>query len=155
MERGPVDPSCSWWASRVAERKKDSVTTRWVIFTQQSKCAHTHLEELRAAGEVVQPSESQASEQGANVLGKEEEIVDEVFGQSGELLAQHRILCADTHRAGVEVALSHHGAAQGDEGRRRHGEFIGTQEGSNHHVSGYRWEGGGEDGKSINVKGRK
>ena len=47
----------------------------------------------------------------ARFFGDEEEVIDDVLGLAGELLAQHRILRGHADRAGVEMALAHHDAA--------------------------------------------
>ena len=63
----------------------------------------------------------------AHFLGDEEEVVDDVLGLAGELLAQHRVLRRDADRAGVEVALAHHDAAGGDQGRGGEAELVGAE----------------------------
>ncbi len=64
----------------------------------------------------------------AHLLGDEEEVVDDVLGQSLEALAQHRVLRRDADRAGVEVALAHHDAAGGDQRRGREAELVGAEQ---------------------------
>ena len=54
---------------------------------------------------------------------------------AGEALAQHRVLCSDTDRAGIEVALAHHDAALDDQRRGSEAEFVSTEQGANDHVT--------------------
>lgn len=60
-----------------------------------------------------------------------------MFRLSFELLPENRILCSNTDRAGVEVALTHHGASHYDQGRGAEAKLICTQHGSDHHVRTY------------------
>ena len=59
----------------------------------------------------------------------EEEVVDHVLGLAGEALPQHRVLGRDADRAGVQMTLAHHDAAQGDQRRGRKTELFCTQQG--------------------------
>ena len=69
-----------------------------------------------------------ARHQFADLLGDEEEEIDDVLGLAGESPAQHRVLGRDTDRAGVEVALAHHDAARRDQRRGGEAEFVGAQQ---------------------------
>ena len=64
----------------------------------------------------------------ARLLGDEEEVVHDVLGPAGELLAQHRVLRRHADRAGVQVALAHHDAALGDQRRGREAELVGAEQ---------------------------
>ncbi len=64
----------------------------------------------------------------AHFLGDEVEEVDDVFGLTGELLAQLGVLGGDAHRARVEVADAHHHAAHDDEGRGGEPELLGAEQ---------------------------
>ena len=57
-------------------------------------------------------------------FGDHEAIAHHMVGCAGELGAQIRILRGDAHRAGVQVALAHHDAAEGDEGRGGETELL-------------------------------
>ena len=48
-------------------------------------------------------------------FGDHEQVVDNVFGLPVEFLSKLRILCGDADRAGVEMTLPHHDAAERDE----------------------------------------
>ena len=64
----------------------------------------------------------------AQLLGDEEEVVDDVLGLAGEARAQHRVLRRDADRAGVEVALAHHDAAGRDQRRGGEAELVGAEQ---------------------------
>ena len=70
----------------------------------------------------------------ADLAGHEEEEVHHVLGRALELLAQHRVLGGDAHRAGVEVALAQHHAAHRDERRGGHPVLLGSEQRGHHHV---------------------
>ena len=59
---------------------------------------------------------------------KKKKLID-VLGLAGELLAQLGVLRGDADRAGVEVALAHHDAAEGDERRGGEAELLGARAG--------------------------
>ena len=52
-----------------------------------------------------------------------------------EALAQHGVLRRDPNRAGVEVTLAHHDAAGGNQRRCGKTEFVGAEQGADHHVA--------------------
>ncbi len=71
----------------------------------------------------------------ADFLGDEpEEILDELRFP-GEVLPQHRILCRDADRTGVEVADAHHDAARHDQRRRGEAELLGAHQRGDDHVA--------------------
>ena len=65
----------------------------------------------------------------------EEEEVDDGFGLAGEFLSQRLVLRADADGAGVQVALAHHDAADGDQRDGRVAVFFGTQAGGDNQVA--------------------
>ena len=71
----------------------------------------------------------------ARFLGDHEQIVDDVLGLAGELLAQHRVLRRDADRAGVQVALAHHDAAERDQRRGREADLLGAEQRGDHDVA--------------------
>jgi hypothetical protein len=63
-----------------------------------------------------------------------------VLGLAGEALAQHRVLRGHADRAGVEVALAHHDAADDDQRRGGEAELVGAQQRADDDVAaGLRW----------------
>ena len=70
-----------------------------------------------------------------DLLGDEEEVVDQVLGFAGEALAQLRVLGGHPHRAGVQVAFAHHDAARDDQGRGGEAELVRPQQGTDDHVA--------------------
>ncbi len=71
----------------------------------------------------------------AGFFGDHEQVVDDVLRLAGELLAQHRILRGDADRAGVEVALAHHDAAERDQRRGGEAELLGAEHRGDHDVA--------------------
>ena len=81
-----------------------------------------------AADHLVERAEAELGHDAAQLLGDEEEVVDDVLGLAGEARAQHGILRRDADRARVEVALAHHDAARGDERRGGEAELLGAEQ---------------------------
>ena len=93
------------------------------------------VEHLHLADHLVEAPIAERGHQLAHFLGDEEEIIDHVLGLALEALAQHWILRGDADRTGVEVALTHHDAAGGDQRCGREAEFVGAEQGAHHHVA--------------------
>ena len=91
-------------------------------------------EGVGTADHVVDRPEPELCHDPPQFLGHHEEVVDHVLGGAGELGAQLLVLGRDPHRAGVEVALAHHDAAQGDQRGGGEAEFLGTEQRSDRHV---------------------
>ena len=92
------------------------------------------LERIDATDHVVHAAEAQLRHQFPGLLGHQEQVVDDVLGRTGELLAQHRVLGRDPHRTGVEMTLAHHDAAQGDQRTRGEAHLLGTEQSGDHHI---------------------
>ena len=71
----------------------------------------------------------------AGIFGDHEQIVDDVLRRAGELLAQLGVLRGDADRAGVEVTLPHHDAAERHERRGGEAELFGTEDRGDHDVA--------------------
>mmetsp|Transcript_40260 Transcript_40260/g.88012 ORF Transcript_40260/g.88012 Transcript_40260/m.88012 type:complete len:314 (+) Transcript_40260:361-1302(+) len=69
------------------------------------------------------------------LLGDQEKVVDKVLRLASELLPELWVLRGDADRAGVEVALPHHDAAQRDERGSAHSDLLGAEEHCHHDVS--------------------
>ena len=93
------------------------------------------VQQVAAADQVVELADAQLRHDLAHFLGDEEEVVDDVLGLAGELLAQHRVLRGHAHRAGVEVALAHHDAAFDHQRRGGEAELVGAQQRADRHVA--------------------
>ena len=93
------------------------------------------LQAVDAADHLVHGAEAKLGHDLSQVLGDEEEEVDDVLRLPGKLLAQLGILGGDAHRAGVQVALAHHDAAHGHERRGREAELFGAQQRGDGHVA--------------------
>ena len=94
-----------------------------------------HVQQVRAADEFIKGADAELRHDLTCFFGHEEEVVHHVLGLAAELLAQHRVLCGHPHRAGVQVALSHHDAAFDDQRGGRKAELVRTQQGTDHHVA--------------------
>ncbi len=94
-----------------------------------------HAEPIHAADHFVHAAEAHLSHQLARLFGDEEEVADKVLGLALELAAQGRVLGGDADRAGVEVALAHHHAAQRDQRRGGEAELLGAEQGGDDHVA--------------------
>src|SRR3546814_13017524 len=61
--------------------------------------------------------------------------VDDLFRRADELLPELFILRADTHRAGVGMALAHHDAANRNQRQRADAELLRAQHGGDHDLA--------------------
>ncbi len=86
------------------------------------------VEHVDAADHFVERAEAKLGHDLADLLGDEEEEIDDVFGLAGELRAQRGILRGDADGAGVQMALAHHDAAHGDQRRGGEAELFGAQQ---------------------------
>lgn len=69
-----------------------------------------------------------------HLFSQHEQIVDDMFRLARELGSQDRVLRGDAHGARVEVALAHHGAAEGDQRGRAEAELVGAEQSGHHYV---------------------
>ncbi len=88
-----------------------------------------------AANHLVHGAEAEFCHVLADLLGDEEEEIDDVLGLAGEAGAEDGVLRGDADGAGVEVALAHHDAAHGDERRGGEAEFFGAEKGGDDDVA--------------------
>src|SRR5690606_19031613 len=91
--------------------------------------AAAHVEQVGTPDHLVEAAETQLRHELADLLGDEEEVVDDVFRLALELAAQDRVLGGHAHRAGVQVALAHHDATLDHQRRSREAELVGAQQG--------------------------
>lgn len=68
-------------------------------------------------------------------LSHEVEEVDDVLRLPGELLPEDGVLRGHAHGARVEVALSHHDAAHGDERGGGEGVLLGAKKCRDHNIA--------------------
>ena len=85
------------------------------------------LKQVDAADQVLHLGDAERGHDAAQLLGHEEEEVDDVLGRALEALAQLRVLRGDADRAGVEVAGAHHDAARRDQRRGREAHLVGAE----------------------------
>ena len=95
----------------------------------------SELDKVGAPYDLAERVEAHGCQELAHLAGEEGEIVDEVFVAPDEMAAELGILCGYAHRAGVEVALAHHHAAQHDEHRRAESKLVSPQQCHEHHVA--------------------
>ena len=86
------------------------------------------IQRIHPADHLVDRAEAQPRHDLAQLLGHHEEVVDDMLRLALELAPQRRVLGGDAHRAGVQVALAHHDAAEGDERRGGEAELLGAQQ---------------------------
>ena len=93
------------------------------------------VEQVGATDELVDCAHAQFGHDLASLFSHEEEEIDHVLGLALELAAQHRILRGHADRTRVEMALPHHDAAFGHQGRGREAELVRAQKRADHHVA--------------------
>ena len=93
------------------------------------------VEHVGLADHFIEGAEAHFGHQFTHFLRDEEEVVDHVLGLAGELAAQFRVLGRNADRAGVQVALAHHDAAGGDQGRGREAHLVGAEQGGHDNVA--------------------
>ncbi len=122
-------PHSGWNFGRVENRRQVDALCLPVRFSQHG------IELIHATDHFVHGSEAEFRHVLPHLFGDKEEEVNDVLGRAGEARAERRVLRGDAHRAGVEVALAHHNAADGDQRRSGEAELLGAQQGGNHHVA--------------------
>ncbi len=97
--------------------------------------AFAGIKQVRTSDQIIETADAELRHDLTDLLGDEEKEIHHVFGFTGEFLAQHRILGRHSDRTGVEMAFAHHDATTGHQWRRSKAEFVGTQQGPDHHVA--------------------
>ncbi len=95
----------------------------------------TQVKTVRLSDHFLHRAKTQFRHDLAQLLGDEEEIVDDVFWLAHETLTQLWILSGHAHRAGVEMTLAHHDTAFRNEGRGGETELVRAQQGADGHVA--------------------
>ena len=70
----------------------------------------TGVQQLTMSDHLLHGSKTKLRHQFANLLSDEFKKVHDEFGLATETLSEHRILCRDADRTGVEMADAHHDA---------------------------------------------
>ena len=94
------------------------------------------VEFVNTAHHLVDRPEPELRHDLAALLREHEEEVDDVLRLAVELLAKFRILRGDADRAGIQVTLPHHDAAEHHQRRRGDAKLLGAQQRRDHHVFG-------------------
>ena len=85
------------------------------------------LEQVGPSDQLPDRRDAEVRHDSPRLLGDEEEVVHDLLRRAFELGAQLRILGGDADRAGVQVALAHHDAADRDQRRGGEAELLGAQ----------------------------
>ena len=92
-------------------------------------------EHLGATHHLVDGAEAQHRHVFTHLLSDEVHIVDNVFRLATEVFAQSRVLSGDTHGTGVQIAHTHHNAANGNQRSGGEAVLLGAKEGGDDHVA--------------------
>ena len=93
------------------------------------------LEQLDPPDDLFDRPRAQPSQVIAHLLGDQEDVIDDMLGPPLELGAEILALGGDAGRAGVEVALPGHIAAERDEHARSESEFLCAEQRGDHDVA--------------------
>jgi hypothetical protein len=94
-----------------------------------------HLEDFDMSNHLVDGAETKLCHDGSKLVGNIVEEVDNMFGSTGELLSELRVLSGDTNRAGVQMALAHKDTAHGDKRSSGKAPFLSTKETSKGNIT--------------------
>ncbi len=97
--------------------------------------AGAHVQQIGATDKLIELADTQLRHDLAHFFGNEEKEIDDMLGLALELFAQHRILCRDTDRTGIQMAFAHHDASLYNQRGRRKTEFVGPQQRANDHIA--------------------
>ena len=92
-------------------------------------CRRFGFQHVDAANHLIHPAEAEAGHDGPDLPRHKEEEINDVFRLTLKLRAQLWILGGDADGAGIEMALAHHDAAEGYQGRSGEAEFLSAQQG--------------------------
>src|SRR4028119_1111122 len=93
------------------------------------------LKYIGATDHFIECAETEFCHEFADFLSDELHEVHGMFRIAGEVLAQLRVLRGDANGASVEVAHTHHDAAEGDQWCGGKPELLGTKQCANYHVA--------------------
>ncbi len=94
------------------------------------------FQQVESSDDLIHASESGLSKVFTNILGQHPEKVYQVIGFSHETLSQLGVLRCDTYGASIEMAFSHHYAAQYYQGTCCEAKFLGTQHSNHDYILG-------------------
>ena len=92
-------------------------------------------EHLGATHHLVDGAEAQHRHVFTHLLSDEVHIVDNVFRLATEVFAQRRVLSSNAHGAGIQIAHTHHHAANGNQRCGGKAIFLSAQQCSNNNVT--------------------
>ena len=94
-----------------------------------------HVQPVAATDHFIHGAEPQLRHQFPHLLGDKPEKVLHELRLAVEFLTQLFVLSRHTYRTGIQVADPHHDTAADDQGGRGETEFLGAQQGRDHHVA--------------------
>ena len=94
----------------------------------------TDFQQIRAANQLLYRAHAQLRHVFPKLLSHEAHEIHDVLRLAPEFLPKLRVLGADAHGAGVQVAHPHHHAAHGNQWAGSEAEFLGTQHGGDGHI---------------------
>ena len=83
-----------------------------------------HIQQITASDQIIKPSNAYAGHQLAHLFRNEEEEIHHMLWLACEFFTQYRVLRSDAHRAGIEMAFTHHDAALYHQRRRGETKLI-------------------------------
>ena len=92
------------------------------------------LEQVGPSDDLRQTAGAERGQVPADLLGQQPEQGDDVVGGPLNLARRSSCLGGDSHRAGVQMALAHHLATEGEQRKRPEPEALGTEQGGDHHI---------------------
>ena len=90
---------------------------------------------IGATDHIVYLRKTQLSHNLTCILGHHEQVVGHVLRLARELGSQFRVLCRNADGTRIEMAFSHHNAAQRNEWSRRKPKLLRTQQGRDNDVA--------------------
>ena len=92
-------------------------------------------EHLGATHHLVDGTEAQHRHVFTHLLSDKVHVVDNVFRLAAEVFAQRRVLSSNAHGAGIQIAHTHHHAANGNQGCGGKAIFLSAQQRSDDNVT--------------------
>ena len=97
--------------------------------------AFARIEKISAPNQIVKPRDAELGHDLPNFFSDKEKVIHDMLWPTGEFLTQHWILGGNAHRAGIQMAFTHHDAALHHQRCGCEPKLIGTQQRTNHHVA--------------------
>ena len=92
-------------------------------------------EQISTANQLIHRARADTGQNLAHLLRVEGDQIDNLIGRSGKFVPQRFVLRANTHRAGVGLALPHHDTAHCDQGGGADAIFFRAHHGRHHDIA--------------------